>query len=205
MNIKRWLKSRSDFWDIYLVLAIAFAFIVCLSISHRGCGFGPLGCASMEASRPPPDITRAISCPVADDITCQKCHDWKKIITDWHNPETNKLGKVEIILPEIVEIDFESGHTYIINADLPSGDWICENIFYQFDDSVEIQILYNRWSISSHPPIPPIALHIETYISLDSEIPIESHYWIYRNGVPKEVDQNEFELFILSLKSGVGI
>ena len=181
------------------IIAIVFMFFMVAFIRLYGCATVPV--------IDPVEITGTISCPYADDITCQKCHTWKKEVANWHNPETGKLGKVEIILPENVDIDFNTGQTVIINPDSLGKDWICENVFYKFsDDLYTLQTLYDRWSLSHLPPPPPLALiNMIYYPSLNSKIPDEIRYWIYRKGVPVEVDKEESDLYIDGLRGGVRI
>ena len=179
-----------------LIIAIIFMFFMVSFIRLYGC--------KTASVINPVEITKAISCPIADDITCQKCHAWKKVIADWHNPETGRLGKLEIILPEDIDIDFNSGRTFIINSTSPGKDWICEHIFYRFSDGLfAVQTMYNHWSIASEPPMPPLALTNHVYQSLDNEEPMIAQYWIYQNGVPIPAKKSDFTLYILSLHGGV--
>ena len=173
-----------------LAIAIVFMFFMIAFIRLYGCSSVPIINLT--------EITKTISCPFADDINCQKCHTWKKEIIDWHNPETDKVGKVEIILPEGVDIDFNTGQTIIINPNSSSKDWICENVFH---DSYSISVLYNKWNLSYLPPTPPIAL-INIISSNGTKV---FKYWIYKNGVQVEVDKKEADLYIVGLRSGVKI
>ena len=153
----------------------------------------------------PSDITSTISCPIADDIKCQKCHGFKKSISIWYNPVTEKLDKAEIILPIGIEIDFKMCvDTTIVNSQ-GGKDWICRHTFKSFKEKYRaVQVLYNRWGLSGALPSPPLAIiQIITFKPYSDDSIGEASYWIYRNGVPIEVEQDEFDLYIMSLKGGV--
>jgi len=160
------------------------------------------GCAHIETTDI--NITRTISCPVQPkDTSCQKCHNFKKEIGGWYNTKDGGIDKVEIILPINVNIDFKMCiDTTVINAQ-GGGEWVCMHTFKSFKEGFRaVQILYNRWGLSGRPPSPPLAITQIITLSPYSDDSIgEASYWIYHNGVPIEVDENEFYLYTESLKS----
>ena len=154
------------------------------------------GCSSIKVN-PPPDITRTVSCPIADDITCQKCHTWKKVVAPHYDPN-GKLNHFEMILPSGVDIDFaKMDSANVINPKSPGTTWVCQYVFLGLDqDNARIMhIIYSKYGVSYRPPNPPLCL---IQVSRDQKL-----FWIYHNGVPVEVEKAEFELYILSLKGGV--
>lgn len=198
-KFKRWLKSRSDYWDIYFVLACVFAVIMCLGISHGGWSIGFFGCARIDVKKSDTDITKTISCPIADDINCQKCHDFKIVSAPWHDAK-NVMHYFELILPETIEIDFEKcTHIVLVNSGFNYKDWVWKNVFAELEDNIwTFHLIYYKQSDFNTPPDTILCLiRVISANPLDKNVSADKLFWIYKNGIPIEVTEKEIDLFIL--------
>ena len=177
-----------------LAVAIVFMIYVYLFIRLFGCAPTPIA---------KPDVTGVPTCGKGNGVSCLKCHDFRVVTVPWHDSENN-TKYVEIILPEGVDIDWESSRqTIVINPERVSTDWVIRNVFVRADPETGlwiINVIYEPWCEADKPPMPPLCL--VQYTTDNPSVPgimLDTWFWIYRRGMPEEVTEDEIDLFILGL------